>query len=159
MKNASDSKRKDTASRIIKASPHAIYQAFIDPQAIVLWRPPKGMKALIYTFEPREGGIFRMSFGYADTKHSVPGKTSAHADVFNGKFLKLIPDELIVELVEFESNDPAFAGEMTITTSLTPVPGGTEVTFVCENVPEGISPADHQLGMSSSLENLAAFTE
>ncbi len=48
---------------------------------------------------------------------------------------------------------------MTITTTLTPVAGGTEVGIACENVPEGITAADHQVGMASTLANLAAFVE
>jgi hypothetical protein len=39
------------------------------------------------------------------------------------------------------------------------VPEGTEVSFVCENVPSGIRPSDHQVGMASTLAQLAAFTE
>lgn len=39
------------------------------------------------------------------------------------------------------------------------VPGGTNVTIVCENVPEGIRKEDHDTGLRSTLENLAAFTE
>ena len=50
-----------------------------------------GMKAHIYAFNPREGGTFRMAFGYADTDHSVRGKTSEHADVFQGRFLEWSP--------------------------------------------------------------------
>ncbi len=96
-----------------------------------------------------------MSFGYIDT--TVPGKTSAHEDVFHGQFLELVPDKRIVELVEFESDDPAFAGKMTVTTTLVPVEGGTAVTFICENVPVGIQPGDHYEGMMSSLKNLDTF--
>ena len=33
--------------------------------------------------------------------------------------LKPVPYEKIVELIEFESRDPRFGGEMTMTTSLT----------------------------------------
>jgi uncharacterized protein YndB with AHSA1/START domain len=117
------------------------------------------MHALIYAFEPHEGGTFRMAFAYDGTEHDVPGKTSEHADVFEGRFLELAPDERIVEVVRFESEDPAFAGEMTITTTLTPVAGGTEVTIRCDNVPSGIRPEDHQIGIDSTLKNLAAFTE
>ena len=100
-----------------------------------------------------------MSFGYTDTNHLVRGKTSEHADVFQGRFLELTPDRRIVELIEFESGDPAFAGAMTVTTTLVPVPGGTKVTFLCENVPVGIQPGDHYKGMMSTLKNLAAFTQ
>lgn len=41
---------------------------------------------------------------------------------------------------------------------LVAVEGGTEVTFLCENVPYGIKPEDHQEGMASTLGNLASFT-
>ncbi|MDQ0391660.1 SRPBCC family protein [Labrys monachus] len=151
--------RTDAASRIIKATPQRIYEAFLDGQAVASWRPPKGMTAEVFAFEPREGGVFRMSFTYADAAHAVPGKTSEHADVFRGRFVELVPGRRIVEEVEFEADDPAFAGAMRIVTTLTAVPDGTEVAFRCENVPDGIRPEDHQAGMASTLANLAAFTE
>lgn len=63
-----------------------------------------------------------------------------------------------MQLIEFESNDPSFARPMTITWTLTDAPAGTEVTVLCENVPEGIRPEEHATGIRSTLENLAAFT-
>jgi uncharacterized protein YndB with AHSA1/START domain len=81
-------------------------KAFLDPGAVASWRPPDGMKCQI--FDAREGGIFRMRFSYTDSDHNVCGKTSEHADVFSRQFLQLVPDERIVERVEFESDDPAF---------------------------------------------------
>ncbi|MFI5386938.1 MAG: SRPBCC domain-containing protein, partial [Fimbriimonadales bacterium] len=68
-------------------------------------------------------------------------------------------DERIVQLIEFETKDPAFASPMTIEWTLADVPGGTEVTILCENVPEGMRPVDHEAGIRSTLANLAAFTE
>jgi Activator of Hsp90 ATPase homolog 1-like protein len=62
-------------------------------------------------------------------------------------------------LVTFESADPAFAGDMKMTWTLTSVPGGTEVSIRAENVPPGIQPRDHDAGFRSTLENLAEFTE
>jgi uncharacterized protein YndB with AHSA1/START domain len=159
MTNAFNKKRTDSASRVIMASPRTIYKAFIEPENLVSWLPPKGMKGHIYAFDARDGGSYRMSLTYVGTDHSTLGKTSEHEDVVQGKFLKLVPNEQIVQLFEFESGDPAFAGAMTMTWTLTAVPGGTEVTIVCENVPEGILQEDHNEGMRSTLENLAAFTE
>ena len=159
MATPSDEKRTDTASRVIKAAPRAIYQAFLDPDAVEFWRPPQGMTAEIYAFDPREGGEYRMAFVYSAADHTAPGKSSDHSDVVHGRFVELLPDTRIVEHVEFESGNPAFAGTMTITTTFVLVPGGTEVTFVCENVPAGIRPEDHQEGMASTLQNLAAFLE
>jgi uncharacterized protein YndB with AHSA1/START domain len=152
-------KRTDSASRVIKASPQTLYRALLDPGAVAVWRPPNGMKARIYAFDPREGGRFRMSFSYQNADHPVRGKTSEHEDVFEGRFVELIPDVRVVESVRFESDDPAFADPMTITTTLKAVSSGTEVSIVCENVPGEIHPADHQAGMTSTLKNLAEFTE
>jgi uncharacterized protein YndB with AHSA1/START domain len=151
-------KRTDTATAIIRSTSQIIYEAFLNPEAVSKWRPPKGMTCHIYEFNPREGGTFRMSFDYMNAHHEVAGKTSEHADIFHGRFLELIPARRIVELVQFESPDPSFAGEMKITTTLVPVAGGTEVTFSADNVPAGIRPEDHHKGMMSTLENLAEFT-
>lgn len=151
--------RVDAGSRIIEAAKQVIYRALLDPAAIQVWRPPRGMKARIEAFEPRAGGSYRMSLSYGDPDHTTPGKTSEHTDVVRGRFLELIPNEKIVEVVEFESDDSAFEGEMTITTTLTPVTGGVKVEIRCENVPAGIRESDHRAGIASTLENLAAFTE
>jgi uncharacterized protein YndB with AHSA1/START domain len=148
-----------SVSRVIMASPQCIYQAFLDPQAVATWRPPEGMRAHVYAFEPREGGTFRMSLDYVDASHAVRGKTSEHSDVVQGRFLELVPYERIVERIEFESNDPAFAGTMLLTTTLTAVSGGTKVTVLCQNAPKGIRRSDHETGIRSTLKNLAAFTE
>ncbi|MFZ5792942.1 MAG: SRPBCC domain-containing protein, partial [Pseudomonadota bacterium] len=80
-------------------------------------------------------------------------------DRFAGRFVELLPYERIVEDVVFASDDPAFAGTMRVTTTLTPVADGTRVTIACANVPAGIGPDDHQAGMASTLRNLAGFIE
>jgi uncharacterized protein YndB with AHSA1/START domain len=149
--------RTDRGSRRIEAEPGRIYQAMTDPQAIVSWRPPKGMKGEMLAFDAREGGAYRMALIYED--QSIQGKSSSNVDVVEGRFQEFVPGKRMVEVVTFESDDPAFAGEMTITTTLTPIPGGTEVQIICENVPSGISAADHEAGLTSTLQNLATYTE
>jgi uncharacterized protein YndB with AHSA1/START domain len=96
---------------------------------------------------------------YNDAEHPVRGKTSEHADVVEGRFVELVPNERVVEDVQFDSEDPAFAGVMRITTTLAPVAEGTEVTIRCDDVPAGIDEGDHEVGMTSTLKNLAAYTE
>lgn len=159
MATQSGQKGSTRVSRIVKAPRRAIYQAFLDPEALVSWLPPAGMKGRVYEFDAREGGAYRMSLTYVESGHSPRGKTSEHTDVVRARFLELIPDERIVQLIEFESKDPAFARPMTIKWTLADVPGGTEVAIVCENVPAGIRQDDHEAGIRSTLENLAAFTE
>jgi uncharacterized protein YndB with AHSA1/START domain len=154
-----DHSQTHSASRLIKASPQVIYRALVSADAVAAWRAPRGMTARILAFDPREGGSYVMALEYEGDDHALPGKSSEHADIVRGSFVELLPDRRVVELAEFESDDPAFAGTMTVTTTLTPVAGGTEVSIVCDNVPNGIKESDHQAGMASTLDNLAVFTE
>lgn len=146
-------------SRIIKAPRKAVYQAFLDRDAVASWLSPETMTGHVHTFDPRVGGKFRMSLKYQDPQHSPGGKTSEDTDTFQGRFVELVPDEKIVWVTEFESEAPAFAGEMRITFSLTDAGGGTEVVVLCEEIPEGVRPEDNQMGCRSSLQKLAAYLE
>ncbi|WP_152658074.1 SRPBCC family protein [Oceanobacillus sp. CFH 90083] len=150
--------RTDTASRVITASPQTIYQAFVNPEELISWLPPKGMSGRIDSFDPRKGGTYRMTLTY-EMDNSHPGKTSENSDVTQGRFLELVPDKRIVQSVNFDSKDPAFSGEMIQKWYFETVSEGTKVTIVCENVPEGIRKEDHDIGLKSTLENLAGFTE
>ncbi|MDK1376924.1 MULTISPECIES: SRPBCC family protein [unclassified Sinorhizobium] len=151
--------RTDTASRAVRAPVQTIYRALLDPAAVAVWLPPDGMRGKIERFEAREGGVYRMALIYEEPSLSTRGKTSASTDIVEGRFVQLVPDERVVQRVEFESDDPAFAGMMTITWTLATIPDGTLVTVTCESVPSGISKQDHDKGLRSTLANLAAFTE
>jgi uncharacterized protein YndB with AHSA1/START domain len=150
--------RTDTASRLVKASPGAVYNAFADPAVLARWLPPKGMRARIERFEPHPGGSYRMVLTYDDPA-TAPGKATVDSDIIEGRFVALDPVERIVWEVGFVSDDPAFAGTMTVTWRFKEVRDGTEVTVLCENVPAGIGKEDHDAGLRSSLENLARFIE
>jgi uncharacterized protein YndB with AHSA1/START domain len=152
-------KRTDSASRMIPASPQAVYRAFVDPDTLLRWLPPAGMKGKLFAFEPRVGGRYRMSLTYLEPGKAARGKTSDHEDVVQGQFLELVPGERVVQQAEFESSDPAFAGAMRMTWALAPAGQGTQVSVLCENVPEGIPKADHDAGLRSTLDNLAALFE
>lgn len=151
-----------SVTRAIRAPREDVYQAFLDPDAVAAWLPPAGMHGTVHRFDPREGGAFRISLTYEDPSDApggTGGKTSADTDTHHGRFVTLVPPERIVEVVEFESTDPRFAGEMTITVTLADTDGGTEVTFRCDDIPTGISPEANEVGCRSSLEKLAALLE
>ena len=118
---------------------------------------PDGMTSEIHRFEPIEGGSFRISLTYDSPV--AEGKTSARTDTFHGRFVTLDADREVVEVVEFESADPALRGEMTITYTLTDAPGGTDVVGVHDHLPPGVTPADNELGWSMSLAKLAHLVE
>lgn len=146
-------------SKIIKAPRKAVYQACLDPDAVAAWRSPEHMKGQVHVFDAREGGTFRVSLTYQDPEHSPGGKTSEDTDTFQGRFIELVPDEKIVEIIEFESQDPRFAGEMKITTSFTDTDEGTEITVLCQDIPPGIRPEDNEMGSKQSLQKLATLIE
>jgi uncharacterized protein YndB with AHSA1/START domain len=132
-----------------------VYRALLDARAVATWMVPTGMTSHVHTFEPREGGAFRISLTY-DAPTSA-GKTSAHTDTYHGHFVELVPDQKVVEVLEFETADPALQGEMTITFTLADADGGTELEAVHDGLPEGVPPADNETGWRSSLSKLAAL--
>ena len=89
----------------------------------------------------------------------APGKTTAHTDTYHGGFAQLVPNERVVEVVEFETSDPALKGEMRITTTLTDAEGGTRITAVHDARPQGLSPKDNELGWSEAFTKLAELVE
>lgn len=144
-------------SRTIRAPRDVIYRALIDPAAVQQWMVPDGMTSHVHAFDAREGGTFRISLTYEDP--AADGKTSAHTDTFHGTFVELLPGSKVVQVIEFESDDPAMQGEMTVSYVLTEHPDGTELVGVHENVPAGVSPSANELGWSMSIGKLAALVE
>lgn len=135
----------------------AVYRALLDADAIAKWRVPVGMSSHVHEFDPREGGRFRVSLTY-----DLPvgtGKSGPHTDTFHGHFMKLVPNEQVVEVLEFESADPALRSVMTMTTTLTDVDGGTDVLIVHEGIPDDVPVADSETGTRMALANLAQLVE
>jgi uncharacterized protein YndB with AHSA1/START domain len=77
----------------------------------------------------------------------------------SGHFVKLEPNERVVEVIEFETADPALRGEMTITITLADADGGTEVLAVHDGLPPGVPTADNEAGWREALAKLAALVE
>jgi uncharacterized protein YndB with AHSA1/START domain len=73
--------------------------------------------------------------------------------------VKLVPNEQVVEAVEFETADPTLQGEMTITYVLADAGGGTDLRAVHDRLPRGLAPTDHEAGWQSSLAKRAALVE
>ncbi|MFC5321378.1 SRPBCC family protein [Bradyrhizobium oligotrophicum] len=144
-------------SRHINAPRSVVYRALLDPRAIAKWKVPDGMSCQVHAFDAHEGGSFRISLTY-----DVPtgtGKTTAHTDTYRGRFVKLVPDQQVIEVDEFETADPALQGEMTITITLADADGGTELLATHDGLPRGVSPTDNETGWRMALAKLAALVE
>jgi len=136
----------------------AVYRALLDARAVARWKVPDGMTCQVHEFDAREGGTIRVSLTY-DAPTSA-GKTTSRTDTYHGRFVRLVPDETVVEVDEFETNDEALRGEMTITITLADADrGGTDLLAVHDGLPRGVSPADNEAGWRMALGKLAKLVE
>jgi len=144
-------------TRHITAPRSEVYRALLDPVAVVHWKVPPGMTSEVHEWDAREGGRLRVSLTYSG---DGVGKTTAHTDTYSGYFAELVPDQKVVEVDEFETDDPALRGPMTITVTLADAEdGGTELVAVHEGLPSGVREEDNELGWTESLTRLAALVE
>src|ERR1700747_39445 len=115
--------RTDRASRVIAAPPERVWAALVNPEALMAWLPPGGMTGRVERFDARPGGSYRMVLTYSDAS-GAPGKGSAAHDIVEARFVDIVPGERVVQAVDFVSDDPAYAGTMTMTWEVTAVEAG-----------------------------------
>jgi uncharacterized protein YndB with AHSA1/START domain len=150
-------RRTDRAERVIAASPSRLFSCWTDPELLVFWLPPRGMSGKVDALDARVGGPFRLVLTYEDA--SIAGKSGGAEDVIAGQFVVVDPPRHLAFVSRFDSDDPAFQGEMRMDWHFDDVAGGTRVRIVASNVPSGISAEDHAAGMGASLTQLAALVE
>ncbi len=113
--------------RIIPASPHRVYRAWLDPDTLRRWLAPGGMRLARAEVDARVGGCYRI--WHADGETDVGG--------FDCELLELVPDSRLVFRWGFvgpaRSDGPIFDSRLTIT--LRDAPGGTTLlTLVHEQL-------------------------
>lgn len=123
-----DGERSITVKRVIEASPERVYEAFLDPDDLVVWEPPEGFSAEVLELEPEEGGTFRIA--------NNAQAEGLHSFTFCGTYQELKPGEKIVYTDEsvVESTGEGEVGTGTVTFEA--VPDGTEVTLQVDGIPE-----------------------
>ena len=146
-----------TTARHIDAPRAAVYRALLDADALASWRVPDGMTGHVHEFDAREGGSFRISLTYE--LPTATGKSGAQTDTYHGHFVRLVPNEEVVEVSEFETSDAGLRGEMTMTTTLVDAGTGTDITIVHDGIPDSVPPADNETGTRMALDKLAALVE
>ncbi|KVW46054.1 SRPBCC family protein [Burkholderia ubonensis] len=144
-------------SRHLNAPRAKVYRALLDPHAIEQWKAPDGMTCRVDAFDAREGGAFRITLTY--DAPTGAGKTTGRTDSYHGRFVTLVPNERVVEIDAFETDDPALRGAMTITITLSDAAGGTRIDAVHDGLPPGVPAADNETGWRMALAKLAALVE
>lgn len=134
--------------RVLQAKPERVYRAFLDPDAKVKWLPPHGFTGKVHHMDARVGGSYKMSFTNFTTG-------SSHS--FGGKYVELVPNELLRYVDTFD--DPNLPGEMNVTVTLKKVSVGTELNITQEGIPDAIPAEACYLGWQESLTLLAQLVE
>src|SRR5699024_6829394 len=128
--------------------PERLYQAFLDPDAMVKWLPPNGFTGKVRDMDARVGGTYKMSF---------TNFTTCQSHSFSGEYLELLPHECIRHNDTFD--DPNLPGEMQVTITLKKLSCGTEVNITQEGVSDMIPAEACYLGWQESLALLAQLVE
>jgi uncharacterized protein YndB with AHSA1/START domain len=150
--------RTDRASRQVDAPVSSVFNALVNQEALEKWLPPSDMTGRFERFDPRPGGSYRLVLTYTNPA-AHQGKTSADSDIVDVRYLDIVPNDRVVQGVDFVSDAVEFAETMTVTWAVRENAGGTRVEIVAEDVPDAISAEDHAVGLASSLDNLARFVE
>ena len=134
--------------RVLATKPEKVYRAFVEADALAKWLPPNGFTCTVHQFDPKVGGIFKMSFR---------NFTTGASHSFGGEYLELVPHERLRYTDKFD--DPNLPGLLQVTVTLKEVSVGTELNIVQEGVPDVIPPEACYLGWQDSLRNLAQLVE
>ncbi|MFD3593593.1 SRPBCC domain-containing protein, partial [Nocardia sp. NPDC058640] len=140
----------------INAPRSTVYRLLMDGDSVAAWMMPDGMSIEVHRFEPVEGGSFSLTLTYDQPTEA--GITQQH-DAYFGKFRSLVPDEQVVEVLEFVTEKPDMTGAQTITFTLADADGGTALDIVHEDVPAGLSAADNEASWQMALTKLGAMAE
>lgn len=134
--------------RVLRAPAARVYRAFLEPDAMTKWLPPRGFTGKVHEMDARVGGGYKMSFTNFGT-----GKSHA----FSGTYTELTPGERIRYTDRFD--DPNLPGEMEVTVTFKTVACGTEMEIVQLGIPSVIPVEFCYLGWQESLAALADLVE
>ena len=134
--------------RVFTASPEKVFKAFTDTDAMASWLPPYGFVCKIHSLDFKVGGSYKMSF---------TNFTTGNSHSFGGKYLEIVPNELIKYSDQFD--DPNLPGQMITTIELKKVLCGTELFATQEGIPEVIPTEMCYLGWQESLDKLKSLVE
>ena len=134
--------------RVLRAPPQRVYRAFLDADAMAKWLPPYGFTGKVHHIKAEVGGTYKMSF---------TNFTTGQSHSFGGKYVELVPNELLRYTDRFD--DPGLPGEMHVTVKIKQVSVGCELNIVQEGVPDVIPAEACYLGWQESLTLLAQLVE
>lgn len=109
--------RELVVSRVIRATPQRIFEAFTDPKQMPQWWGPTGFTTTMHAMDVRVGGESRY------TMHGPDGKDWPN----RARYTEVVPGERLSYWLD--DGDDAKEKHMHATVTFTPEEGGTRVTI------------------------------
>ena len=137
-----------TLHRVFAAPLEKVFKAFTDADAIASWLPPYGFICKVHSMDFKIGGTYKMSF---------TNFTTGNGHSFSGRYVDIVPNELVKYTDQFD--DPDLPGQMITTIVFKKVLRGTELFATQEGIPDAIPVEMCYLGWQESLEKLKHLVE
>jgi len=131
--------------RTIAASPERLFAAWTQPQQLMRWWGPEGVRCTEAHLDLRPGGAYRIA-------NALPDGSTLW---IKGTFETVEPPHRLVYSWRLEPGEDA--GER-VTVRFEPKRDATEVIVVHERIPTSPAREGHERGWVGCLEGLAAFT-
>jgi uncharacterized protein YndB with AHSA1/START domain len=133
--------------RVIKASRHRVYAAWIDPAQLREWFGPENVQTRNLVAETRVGGNFSWDVTSPEGEEMT----------MHGEFRELQPDRKIVFTWRWEDDEDWAQQDSMVTVELSDCAAGTEVRLTHEQLPSEESRDRHTEGWKSVLDKLERF--
>jgi len=132
-------------SRVINASPDAVFRAWTEPAQLKQWSAPEGVELAEVEMDLTVGGRYRLHM-------HTPGGVQ-HAV---GEYREIDPPRRLVYTWRWEEAD-SDVGETLVTVEFHDVGGGTEVVLTHDLFPNAEAKGHHLQGWTSCVDRLAAL--
>jgi uncharacterized protein YndB with AHSA1/START domain len=143
-----------TLVRRIAARPSIVFEAMTTAEGVASWFGPDELPVVHAEMDPRVGGAYRVRFRSLDGSHG-------HEHEACGEFLELVPPRRIVMSWNWAvGGAPEERGRTSrIEIELTPIDGGTLLTFTHAALWDEVSAKSHTGGWTGALNKLVRHVE
>jgi len=135
--------------RVFPADPVRVFRAWTDPADLARWAWGTLGSAVTASADPQPGGAFQVRTARPD----------GTAWSFSGDYLEVAPARRLVHTLKWDAPMGYPPAPEVVSIEFAACPGGTEVLFVHDGVPDRASRNGHARGWENTFDTLAALLE